>query len=108
MVQLQFKRPPWIIHDEIVSWSGKYKAFLGHHYHEAGKECWIVAAYNVLTGDWTERHYNLIPFPGTEGFEEAVLKTSKKPYNACKDPKAEALQFWADFREQMERRPEYE
>lgn len=95
MSQMHFQRPNWIIHDQGTSWSGKYEYFLGHHYHEAGKECWIIAAYNIVVGSWTERHFNLIPW-------------QLPMVNTCVDPKAEALTQYEVFKSIMERAPEYE
>lgn len=54
---LDFKKPPYIILESIVSYTGKYKGFLGSHYH-AGVLCHVVGAVNKLDGSITVRHYN--------------------------------------------------
>lgn len=95
MSNISFRKPNWIVHDQGTSWSGKYEYFLGHHYHEAGKECWIIAAYNIVTGAMTERHFNLIPF-------------QLPMINTCKDPKAEALVQYETFKTIMDKPPEEE
>lgn len=85
---ISFRKPKCIVEQSAMSWSNKYHIYLGRHYHEAGKECWIVGAYNVVTTVRTERHYNTM--------------------FGAKDPKAEALIVWHTFLENMTRAPEAE
>lgn len=83
--QISFRKPKLIIEQHCLSWSNKYWLYLGRHYHEAGKDCWVVGAQNTVTGLSTERHYN-------ELF-------------GAKDPKGEALIFWHTFHEKMTAAP---
>jgi len=86
--QISFRKPKCIIEQDTMSWSNKYYLYLGRHYHEAGKECWIVGAINTVTSEDRARHYNEL--------------------YGSKDPKAEALTFWHSFHEGMVRAPETE
>lgn len=81
---LSFRKPPYIIKHDGMSWSGKYYYYLGHHFHE-GHECWVMGAYNVVTDKRTERHYSTV--------------------FGAKDPKAECLALWQPFEEVMLRAP---
>lgn len=92
---LQFRKPKCIIHAEGMSHSGKYYIFLGHHFHDTAHECWIVGAYNIVTGVQKECHYNTIPF-----YKE-LPGIGQQNLNTCKDPKGEALIVWEPFYEQM-------
>jgi hypothetical protein len=85
---ISFRKPKCIIEQSTMSWSNKYYLYLGRHYHEAGKECWIVGAINTVTSEDRARHYNT--------------------FFGSNDPKAEALIFWQKFFEGMTKAPETE
>lgn len=70
--------------DRHRSTSGRFEIFLGQHYHE-GILCYLVGAYDELTGQLTCRHYS--------------VKTGK--YVTDESAKAEALMVWDQFRERM-------
>jgi hypothetical protein len=83
------RKPDIAILSEAVSWSGKYRVFLGQHFVE-GHLCFDVGAINNQTGMITTRHYL--------GRTELEAKLQK----------ADALAFWNDFRDKMLRKPESE
>lgn len=86
--QISFRKPKLIVEQHCLSWSNKYWIYLGRHYHEAGKDCWVIGAQSTVTGQSTERHYNTA--------------------FGAKDPKGEALVFWHTFHEKMIQPPESE
>lgn len=97
---LNFRRPPYILHDEGTSWSGKWWIYLGHHYHTTAHECWVVGAINLVTGRAQEHHINTMKGPVT-----TINGEKTQVVNVCKDPKGEALIEWEEFKSKMQARP---
>lgn len=85
---LDFRKPSYVIQEEVLSWSGKYKGFYGHHYHQ-NVLCHVVGVIRMTDGQITARHYN-----------EKQPKTFQ--------PKAEAIAYWNELREGLTRAPETE
>lgn len=81
-----WKKPPCIIEDYALSFTGKYWGFLGSHFH-AGIKCWQVGAVNTETGETTARHYNE---------KETVNETLAKH---------EAHKAWEELRAGLQRKP---
>lgn len=80
MLLLDFKKPPYQILESVISYTGKYRGFLGTHYH-SGVSCWVVGAINKTDGEITAAHYN-------EKQTGAINATHAK---------AEAQKRWANF-----------
>ena len=83
---LDFRKPSVVIQDKCVSWTGKYFAFLGTHFH-AGKPCWVVGASNKSNGTITMRHYN----------EENNVNAEAAQFGA--------KEYWNKFSEGLKRAP---
>lgn len=52
-----WRKPPCVIEDHQLSYTGKYWGFFGTHFHQ-GIKCWQVGAVNTEDGVTTSRHYN--------------------------------------------------
>lgn len=84
---VDFKKPPYVVLDGVVSYTGKYYGFLGTHF-EKGIICYVVGAINKQDGSTTCRHYN--------------------EHNGCVNPehaKSSATKTWNDLRAGLVAKP---
>lgn len=86
MTLLDFRRPKCIIVKEIVSYTGKYTLFYGHHFVQ-GKTCYDIGTINKHNGEIISRHY----------LDEGLG-----------NPKAEALRIFHELEKGLTRAPEHE
>jgi hypothetical protein len=56
MPLLDFRRPKIVIIKEVVSYTGKYTLFYGHHFVK-GHTCYDVGTINKTNGEIITRHY---------------------------------------------------
>lgn len=86
MPLLDFRRPKCVVVKEVVSYTGKYILFYGHHYVQ-GHTCYDVGTINKHNGEILTRHY---------------LDEGKG------NPKAEALRVFHEMEKGLTRKPDYE
>lgn len=84
---VKFPQPDIIMYEKTLSTSGQFLIFYGQHF-EKGHSCWVVGSSNKASGEIVMRHYN-DQIPG------------------CVSPKAQAVQFWEEFRARMTERKEH-
>jgi hypothetical protein len=86
MSLLDLRKPKCVVVKKIVSYSGKYTLFFGHHYI-AGKTCYDVGTINKANGEIVSRHY---------------LDEGRG------NPKAEALTIFHQMEKGLTRKPKHE
>jgi hypothetical protein len=83
---INLRKPKCVVLKEVLSDSGKYKLYYGHHFVK-GKMCYDVGAINQETGEILARHY---------------LDTGKGT------PKSEALRIYNEYEKVLTRRAQHQ
>jgi hypothetical protein len=98
-----WKKPPCIIEDHVLSYTAKYWGFLGTHFHE-GRKCWLVGAVNTEDGTTTARHYNeketvnetLAKHEAQEAWEELKAGLARRPTEEERETDQRLLEAWEE------------
>lgn len=98
-----WRKPPCVIEDFQLSYTGKYWGFLGTHFHE-GRKCWQVGSVNTETGETIARHYNernhanetLAKHEAQEYWEELKAGLARKPTEEELQQDKQLLEAWEE------------
>lgn len=105
---LDFRKPPYNIEQSVVSHTGKWKLWLGNHFH-ANKVCWVVGATSRETGEHIVRHYNETNNPSdmiakhqaTTYWEDISVKIQKPSKGSLQQDQEDEVSYlleWANER----------